>query len=46
MEKNEITKIKCWNEVTEPFRDAAKKSGFTYIDLSRLIEKLRLRKNL
>lgn len=32
---------KTWNQVTEPFREAAKKSGFTQKDLNRLINEVR-----
>ena len=31
-------KIKSWKEVTKPFRDAAKKSGFSKENLKELTE--------
>ena len=40
--KIEVPKVKSWDEVTRPFRQAAKKSNFTKEDLSRLIEESRL----
>ncbi len=39
LKKLELPKIKSWEEVTKPFRKAAKKSGFTKNDLDRVIEK-------
>lgn len=38
LKKVELPKIKRWGEVTKPFREAAKKSGFTKEDLDRVIE--------
>lgn len=32
---------KTWKEVTEPFREAARKSGFTQKDLDKLIKEVR-----
>lgn len=36
-----VIKLKDWDRVTKPFREAAKESGFTKIDLNRIIEKIR-----
>ena len=44
MKKVEIPKIMTWKEATEPFRTAAKKSGFTKEDLDILIEESKSRK--
>ena len=41
LKKLEMPKIKSWAEVTKPFREAAKKSGFTRADLDRIIEEVR-----
>ena len=41
IKKIDMPKIKNWNEVAEPFREAAKKSAFTSEDLSRLIKEAR-----
>ena len=43
MKKIEIPKIKSWNEVTKPFRKAAKQAGFTKDDLDRLMEESKLK---
>jgi AbrB family looped-hinge helix DNA binding protein len=42
LKKIEIPKIKSWNEAANPFREAAKKSGFTKEDLNRIIEESQL----
>jgi len=42
LKKIEMPKKKSWNEVTRPFREAAKKSEFTKIDLEILIKEVRL----
>jgi len=41
LKKIEMPKAKSWDEVTAPFRRAAKKSGFTKEDLDKIIEELR-----
>lgn len=41
--KIELPKIKTWAEAIKPFREAAKKTGFTKEDLFRLIEETKLR---
>lgn len=41
LKKIDLPEIKSWNEVTKPFRRAAKKSSFTKEDLEMLIEKVR-----
>jgi len=37
-------KTKSWDEVTKPFREAAKKSNFTEEDLNNLIQSVRVMK--
>lgn len=37
-----ITKIKSWEEATNPFRKAAKKSNFSKEDLKKLIAESRI----
>ena len=37
LKKIELPKIKSWEEATKPFREAAKKSGFTKEDLDKVI---------
>ena len=37
LKKMEIPEPKTWKDAVKPFRDAAKKSGFTKKDLDRLI---------
>lgn len=44
LEKIELPKIKSWKEATKPFREAAKKSGFTKEDLDKLIIESRIKK--
>ena len=44
LKKIKISKIKKWTEVTRPFREAAKKSGFTKEDLDRVIAEIRMSK--
>ncbi len=41
IKKVDIPKIKSWTEVAGPFREAAKKAGFTREDLNRIIEEKR-----
>lgn len=41
LKKIEMPKIKTWTEVTKPFREAAKRSGFTRSDLDRIIKQVR-----
>lgn len=41
LKKIELPKIKTWDEATKPFREAAKKSGFTRKDLDRIIKEAR-----
>jgi len=41
LRKIELPKVKSWTEVTQPFREAANKSGFTKEDLARLIKEVR-----
>ena len=41
LKKIEMPKIKSWRDVTKPFREAAKKSGFTKSDLDRVIEEIK-----
>ncbi len=41
IKKVNIPKIKNWAEVSLPFREAAKKAGFTREDLNRIIEEKR-----
>ena len=45
LKKIEIPKLKSWDEATKPFREAAKKSGFSKEDLERVIAELRLKHN-
>lgn len=45
LKKIELPKIKNWKEATKPFREAAKKSGFTKEDLNIIIEESRLKGN-
>ena len=42
LKKIEIPKLKNWNEVTKPFREAAGKIGFSKEDLERVIAESRL----
>ncbi len=44
LKKIEIPKIKSWKEVAKPFREAARKSGFTKEDLDLLIAESRKKK--
>ena len=44
LKKIEIPKIKTWEEVTKPFREAAKKINFSREDLERVIAEVRLNK--
>ncbi|MBS3171616.1 AbrB/MazE/SpoVT family DNA-binding domain-containing protein [Candidatus Woesearchaeota archaeon] len=44
LKKIEIPKIKTWEEVTKPFREAAKKVNFSEEDLERVIAESRLKK--
>lgn len=44
LKKIELPKVKTWNEVTKPFRDAAKKSNFTKEDLEKVIKISRIKK--
>ncbi len=44
LKRIEMPKIKKWVEVTKPFREAAKKSGFTKEDLDGLITEVRMSK--
>lgn len=41
LKKVEMPKISSWQEVAKPFRESAKKSGFTREDLDELIEEVR-----
>ena len=41
IKKIKMPEIKSWNEIVKPFREAAKKSGFTKEDLARLIKEVR-----
>ncbi len=41
IKKVDMPKIKSWAEVSLPFREAAKKAGFTREDLNRIIEEKR-----
>ena len=41
LKKIEMPKIKSWRAVTKPFREAAKKSGFTKADFDRIIEEVK-----
>lgn len=41
LKKIALPKIKTWNEVAKPFREAAKKSGFTKDDLELVIGEVR-----
>jgi len=43
LKKVELPEIKSWEEATKPFRDAARKSGFTKEDLNRIIEETKLK---
>ena len=43
LKKLEMTKVKSWEEATKPFKDAAKKSGFSKEDLKKLILESRVR---
>lgn len=42
LKKVELPKIKSWEEVTKPFKEAAKKAGFTKEDLDRVIEESKI----
>jgi AbrB family looped-hinge helix DNA binding protein len=44
LKKIEPPKINTWRRATKPFKEAAKKSGFTKDDLGRLIKEARIRK--
>lgn len=44
LKKIELPKIKNWEDVTKPFRDAAKKINFSKEDLERIIVESRLNK--
>lgn len=44
LKKMNLPKIKSWKEATKPFKKAAKKSGFTREDLTRIIEEVRTTK--
>lgn len=44
MKKIEMPKIKSWEEATKPFREAAKKSGFTKDDLDIIVEESKTKK--
>lgn len=44
LKKIEPPKIKTWNDATESFREAAKKSKFTENDLFRVISEVRANK--
>ncbi len=44
MKKVELPKIKSWEEATQPFREAAKKSGFAKEDLDVIIEESKAKK--
>lgn len=37
-----LNDVKAWKELTKPFREAAKRSGFTNEDLNKLIEESKL----
>ena len=41
IKKIKMPEIKSWSEVVKPFREAAKKSGFTKEDLAQLIKEVR-----
>ena len=41
IKKIKMPEIKSWNEIARPFREAAKKSGFTKEDLDRIIKEVR-----
>jgi len=43
LKKLEMPKVKSWEEATKPFKDAAKKSGFSKEDLKKLILESRVR---
>ncbi len=42
LKKIEIPKLKSWDEVTKPFREAIRKSEFSKDDLERVIAESRL----
>ncbi len=44
LRKIDMPKAKSWDEAVKPFREAAKKSGFSQDDLFRIIEETRLKK--
>ena len=41
LKKMEMPEVKTWQEAVRPFREAAKKSGFTKEDLERVIKEVR-----
>ena len=41
LKKIDLPKVKTWKEAAKPFREAAKKSGFTREDLDRIINESR-----
>ena len=43
LKKIEMPKIKTWKQATKPFKEAAKKSGFTKEDLDKLIIEARIK---
>ena len=43
LKKLELPNIKSWEEVTKPFKEAARKSGFTNDDLDRVIKETKLK---
>jgi len=45
LKRVEMPKIKSWNEVAKPFREAVKNSGFTKEDLMKVITEVRVLKN-
>ena len=44
LKKIELPKVKTWNEVTKPFRDATRKSNFTKEDLEKVIKESRIKR--
>ncbi|MBI2628584.1 AbrB/MazE/SpoVT family DNA-binding domain-containing protein [Candidatus Pacearchaeota archaeon] len=42
LKKIELPKIKSWKEATRPFRESARKSGFTREDLDMVIEESKI----
>jgi len=44
LKKIELPELKSWEEVTKPFREAAKKTNFSKEDLDRVIVESRLNK--